>query len=227
MLLAIDTATAGFSLALHDGRALLAEQTWSQSEDLTAELAPAALDLIDRCGARLTQLSALAVSSGPGVYAGLRAGMAFAKGLAAGRGLPLVGVSALDTLAAAQPHGQGALIVTLALGRGRVIVGRYQWRKGRWGGRGEPALMDWESLFASMDGAASLTGDIDAEGETALAAAQENGQAVTLVPPAYRIRRAGFLAEEAWTRLRADKTDFPAGKLQPIILKAAEPTPES
>lgn len=228
MLLAIDTATVGFSLALHDGRALLAEQTWSQTEDdLTTELAATTLDMLERCGVRLNRLTALAVSIGPGKAAGLRVGIAFAKGLAAGRGLPLVGISTLDTLATAQPHGQGALIVTLPLGRGRVVVGRYQWRKGRWGARGEPSLMDWDSLFESIDGAASLTGDIDADGEAALAAAQERGQSVTLVAAAYRTRRAGYLAEEAWSLLNSEKSTFPAAELQPITLKAADPTPES
>src|SRR6266540_5829384 len=99
MLLAIDTATQAMSLALHDGRDLLGEQSWYHSENPTAELAPAVQTLLARCGVTVNQLTALAVSVGPGTYTDLRVGIALAKGLAAGRGLPLVGVTTLDTIA--------------------------------------------------------------------------------------------------------------------------------
>jgi tRNA threonylcarbamoyladenosine biosynthesis protein TsaB len=224
-LLAIDTATPTISLALHDGQTLLGEHTWTGSENPTVDLAPAALELLARAGFTIHQLSALAVSIGPGTYADLRVGIAFAKGLAAGRGLPLVGVTTLDTIAAAQPHYQGSLIVTLRAGRGRIIVGRYQWKKGHWGSRGEPQLMDWPTLLASIDGTAYISGEIDEDGYAALNNAQTNEIPVSLIPPAYRLRRAGFLAEEAWSRLNSGGNhDFSAAKLQPIYLKPSEPT---
>jgi len=223
MLLAIDTATQIMSLALHNGRDLLGEQTWAGSENPTTELAPAVQTLLARCGVTINQLSALAVSTGPGTYAELRVGIALAKGLAAARGLPLVGVTTLDTLAAGQPYYQGGLIVVVGVGRGRIAVGRYQWKKGRWGGRGEAHLMTWDSLFTSVDGTAYLSGEIDAEGQGALAAAQANAVPITLIAPAYRLRRAGFLAEEAWARLLNGKSaDFPAAKLIPIDVRSAD-----
>lgn len=222
-MLAIDTATSTISLALHDGQEVLAEQTWSRAENPTAELAPTVLDMMSRTGVTVNQLSALAVSIGPGSYADVRVGVAFAKGLAAGRGLPLVGITTLDTLAAAQPHYQGSLVITLSAGRGRIVVGRYQWKKGRWGGRGEPQLMDWETLFASIDGAAFISGEIDEDGQAALADAHAKELPVNPIPPAYRLRRAGFLAEEAWTRLNAGKmTDFSPSAVTPLYLKLLE-----
>jgi tRNA threonylcarbamoyladenosine biosynthesis protein TsaB len=227
MLLAIDTATQNMSLALHNGREVLGEQSWTRCENPTQVLAPAVRELLERCSVTIQQLTALAVSTGPGTYAELRAGIALAKGLAAARGLPLVGVTALDTIAAGAPHYQGSLIVALVIGRGRIAVGRYQWKKSRWGGRGDPQLMTWESLFASIDGTAYLSGEIDEEGQVTLVGAQANDIPITLIPAAYRLRRAGFLAEEAWTRLKnAKSADFPAAGLNPIDLKASE-TPAS
>jgi len=223
MLLAIDTATQTMSLALHTGRELLGEQTWQGSENPTEELAPAVEALLARCGVKLNQLSALAVSTGPGTYAELRAGMALAKGLAAARGLPLVGITALDTSAAGCPYYQGGLIVAVGVGRGRIAVGRYQWKKGHWGGRGAAQLMTWDTLFTSIDGTCYLSGEIDDDGQRALVAAQADDVPITLIPPAYRLRRAGFLAEEAWTQLKdARSTDFPAAKLIPVDLKPLE-----
>lgn len=218
----MDTATQIMSLALHDGRKLLAEQTWHTANNHTIELAPAVQAMLDHNRVRPGDLTALAVSIGPGSYSGLRVGVALAKGLASAGGLPLVGVSTLDTIAAGQPYYQGGLLVVIQAGRGRIIVARYQWRKGRWGSRGEAQLMDWETLFASIDGTAYLTGEINDDGLDALQTAQANNVTVTLVPSAYRLRRAGFLAEEALARLSAAPNDYAAAKLVPMYIKTQD-----
>lgn len=222
MLLAIDTATQIMSLALHDGRKLLAEQTWHTANNHTIELAPSVQAMLRRCELNFSDLKALAVSIGPGSYSGLRVGVALAKGLAAAYSLPLVGISTLDTIALGQPYYQGALLVVLQAGRGRIIVARYQWRKGRWGNRGDPRLMEWDGLFESIDGPAYLTGEINETGYEALARAQANDVPVVLVPSAYRLRRAGFLAEEALSRLEEEKTGFEAARLTPMYIKTQD-----
>ncbi len=225
MLLAIDTATKVMSIALHDGRALLAEHTWRTANNHTVELAPAVHHMLEQCDVGVARLTALAVSIGPGSYSGLRVGVAMAKGLASARNLPLVSVSSLDTIAAGQPHYQGGLVVVVQAGRGRVTVGRYQWRKGRWSNRGEPTLMDWETLIASIDGTAYLAGEVDEQGQIALAEAAEKDVPVTLLPAAFRLRRAGFLAEEAWERLKTGKDHFDPALVAPIYLKTKDSPP--
>jgi tRNA threonylcarbamoyladenosine biosynthesis protein TsaB len=222
MLLAIDTATQSVSLALHDGQHVRAEQTWHSSNNHTVELAPAVLAMLQRAGCRMADLTALAVSIGPGSYTGLRIGVALAKGIASARGLPLVGLGTLDILASAQPQFTGGLIVTAQAGRGRVIAATYQWRKGRWKLRHEPESMRWDELIASIDGPALLTGEISADGMATLNEARANGTPVTLAPPAQRLRRAGFLAEEAWARLREEKADFPAASVVPVYVKTKD-----
>lgn len=227
MLLAIDTATQNLSLALHDGDALRAEQTWFSPNLHTVQLAPAARLMLERADLGMDALTALAVSTGPGSYTGLRIGVALAKGIAAARSLPLVGVPTLDILAAAQPHFQGGMIAIAQAGRGRIIAGTYQWRKGRWKGRGEPQLMDWATLIASIDGAALLTGEIDEQGRAAIAAAHE--VPITLAPAVHRLRRAGYLAEEAWSRLREASEGegkgyeaYPAANVTPLYVKTKD-----
>jgi tRNA threonylcarbamoyladenosine biosynthesis protein TsaB len=222
MLLAIDTATQMISIALHDGRNLLAEKTWRTANNHTIELAPAVNRLLEQCDVGIPRLTGLAVSIGPGSYSGLRVGVALAKGLASARQLPLVGVSSLDTIASAQPHYQGGLIAVVQAGRGRVTVGRYQWRKGRWSPRGEPQLMNWETLIASIDGAAHVAGEVDEQGHLILDEAAQNNVPVTLVPAAFRLRRAGFLAEAAWERLKTGKDDFDAIRVAPIYVKTKD-----
>ncbi len=50
---------------------------------------------LDRAGLTLAEIDAVAVTAGPGLIGGVLAGVMFAKGLAAGRGLPLWGVNHL------------------------------------------------------------------------------------------------------------------------------------
>ena len=223
MLLAIDTATRLMSLALHDGQDLLAEETWHTENNHTAELAPAIRLLFGRCGLRYEDLTALAVSTGPGSFTGLRIGIALAKGIASARGLPLVGISTLDTLAAAQPqYPRHALITVVEAGRGRIIAATYRWGPGRWVNRGEPRLMNWEKLLESIDGPAYVTGAVDAAGRASLLAAEDAEVPVKLVSPALRLRRAGFMAETALQRLEENPGDYDPALLVPLYVKTRD-----
>lgn len=222
MLLAIDTATQIMSLAFFDGYTILAEQTWHTTNNHSIQLGTTVQSLLDRCNIKVSQLTAVAVCSGPGSYSGLRVGVSFAKGMASVHHLPLVGIGSLDILAAAQPHYTDGLIVVVQAGRGRVIVGRYQWRKSRWLNRGDAQIMDWETLLTSIDGPAHLTGEINDIGQAALSAAQSKGVPVTLVPAVYRLRRAGFLAQEAWERIQAEPENFDAAKIVPYYIKTPD-----
>lgn len=223
-LLALDSATQFISIALHDGQQMLAEQTWFSENHHTVELAPTVRLLMTRAHLIPADLSALAVSIGPGSYTGLRIGVALAKGIAAAHGLPLVGITSLDILAAQQPRVTGALILALPAGRSRVVMARYHWRKGRWAIRGEAQNVDWDTLLAGIDGAATISGEISAEGRSRIETAQANGLPISLTPAALRMRRAGFLAEEAWARLRADDdpTGFDAAAVAPVYVKTKD-----
>lgn len=227
MLLAIDTATQIMSVALHDGTDVVAEQTWFSGNNHTIALAPAIRTMLANVGLEVESLTALAVSIGPGSYSGLRIGVALAKGFASARKLPLVGVSSLDTLAVGTPYYNGGLVVVLPAGRERLMVKTYRWRKGRWGSHKseEPQLLEnWDALISKIDGAAFVTGEINDAGLEALKAAQANNIPLTLLPGAFRLRRAGFLAEEAWSRLNesADKKVFEASRLVPFYIKTKD-----
>ncbi|MBC7810171.1 MAG: tRNA (adenosine(37)-N6)-threonylcarbamoyltransferase complex dimerization subunit type 1 TsaB [Burkholderiales bacterium] len=223
MLLAIDTATRYMSLALHDGNSLLAEQTWPTDNNHSVELAPSVRTLLQRCEVSIEQLTGVAVSIGPGSYTGLRIGVALAKGIASARKLPLVGISTLDILAAGHPQVRGGLVAVVQAGRGRIIAASYRWRKESWAQRSEPMLMDWETLIASIDGPAHITGEVDEQGRAAIENTQDQAWPMTLAPAAYRLRRAGFLADEAWSLLRGGKPEqFEAARVTPVYVKTKD-----
>ncbi len=223
-LLAIDTATQLISLALHDGQQLLAEQTWHSENHHSVELAPAVRAMLASACLTPGDLTALAVSIGPGSYTGLRIGVALAKGMATALRLPLVGVSTFDTLAAGQPQTSGALILVLPAGRERILAARYHWRKGEWKERSEAQNMDWKMLIDGIDSPATISGEISPEGQRVIEAAQQKDTPITLTPAALRLRRAGFLAEIAWMRLREndDPLAFEAAAVAPVYVKTKD-----
>jgi tRNA threonylcarbamoyladenosine biosynthesis protein TsaB len=66
------------------------------------------------------ELDAIAVDIGPGLFTGLRVGVAAAKALAGALGLPVVTATSLEVLKAACPSGLGAVIPVIDMRRGEV-----------------------------------------------------------------------------------------------------------
>ena len=219
MLLAIDTATRLISLALHDGQSVAAESTWQTDQYHTAELAPQAALLLRRAGVEPARLQAIAVAIGPGSYTGLRIGLGFAKGLALAQGVPLVGVPTLDGLMRAQPQRAERALALLQAGRGRVSAAPYRWeaRRSRWEADGAVRVLEWAALAAELAaesaeaGPVYVAGEMDAAGMELLRGLKGK---VRLASPAQSLRRAGFLAEIGWERLRAGADD--PSRLAPI-----------
>ena len=100
LILNIETATKNCSVALSkDGRTLaireLSEQNFSHAEKLHVFIE----ELFAESHLKLQDLSAIAVSQGPGSYTGLRIGVSAAKGLCYALSIPLIAVDTLEILA--------------------------------------------------------------------------------------------------------------------------------
>jgi len=100
-ILSIETSTPVCSIAIHqDGK--LVDHELSRAKGAHSELLVKMIsDLLDRIQVGPNELSAIAVSEGPGSYTGLRIGVSTAKGLAFAWDLPLIGISTLKLLASA------------------------------------------------------------------------------------------------------------------------------
>lgn len=97
-LLSLDTATEACSTALWcDGRIHHRQEVVGR--DHTQRLLPLITDLLSATGLRYADLDGLVCGVGPGSFAGVRIGVAFAKGVALARELPVMGVSSLALLA--------------------------------------------------------------------------------------------------------------------------------
>jgi tRNA threonylcarbamoyladenosine biosynthesis protein TsaB len=98
LTLAFDTATSVATAALVRDGVVLGERL-----SRPVAVLEAADELLQEAGTAQTELTALAVGTGPGSFTGLRLGLAAARGLAFGLDLPAAGVSTLDALAAGAP----------------------------------------------------------------------------------------------------------------------------
>lgn len=98
-VLALDTATGTVSVAVHDGSGIVAAAV-ARGERRHAELlTPMVRDVVDRAGIALTDVGAIAVDIGPGLFTGMRVGIAAAKAMAEVLDVPVVPVSSLEALA--------------------------------------------------------------------------------------------------------------------------------
>ncbi|MBQ7949925.1 MAG: tRNA (adenosine(37)-N6)-threonylcarbamoyltransferase complex dimerization subunit type 1 TsaB [Alphaproteobacteria bacterium] len=88
-------------------------------EKQSVALATECEKFMDECGTKWNDLSAIGVVIGPGSFTGIRLGIAYAKGLAMGLNIPVVGISAFDLYLAAAPDA----FVAIESGRGDFFVG--------------------------------------------------------------------------------------------------------
>lgn len=105
LILSIETATPVCSVALHTEAQLISTQTLYLEKSHSESLLPIIDHLLATSAYATEDLAAIAISSGPGSYTGLRIGTAAAKGLCQALQIPLISVSTLEAMAhSIQPY---------------------------------------------------------------------------------------------------------------------------
>jgi tRNA threonylcarbamoyladenosine biosynthesis protein TsaB len=195
VIIGLDSASPDQSVALADSSgALLADAAWSTPRGQGSELLPRILGLLHGRGATLRDVQCVAVGLGPGSFTGLRVGLALAKGLAVGLGVPIVGVPSLDAWLDAVPEATAAMVragAAEAWARSRDEV--------------EPLLIPFD--------------DISVAGRAAhLVAPRELGDTLGLSHATSPDRAAAAVARLAAGRFAAGATDDLAA-LEPVYLR--------
>ena len=133
LVVAIDTSTDMLACTVAhvgaDGRVdVLAAGDHLCRRQANVELVGTVSEALAAAGLSMSDVNAVLVGRGPGSFTGVRIGIATAKGLACGAGLPLFGTSALDAMAwAAWASGtRGTLAVAGDAMRGEVYPGIYE-----------------------------------------------------------------------------------------------------
>ncbi len=97
-ILSIESGTNICSVGVARDGETVAIRTSDSGRDHARMVAQFADEVIAQAGITPKELSAVAVSMGPGSYTGLRIGVSFAKGLCYGLSIPLIGVGSLEAL---------------------------------------------------------------------------------------------------------------------------------
>ena len=158
-------------------------------------------------------------SSKAGSFTSLRVGLAFVKGLALARHLPIVGIPTLDVVAAAQEMRDLPLAAVLQAGRGRLALVWYEAGETGWDAKGSPSVTTADDLAESIHKPTIVCGELTADERQRLARKRVN---VLLASPSACVRRPAVLAELAWERWQAGVQDD-AASLAPIYLHVGDP----
>ncbi len=110
MILAIETATNICSAALCNDREIIDFIDLDEERAHAEKLAVISEELLQRNKLTPRELSAIAVSVGPGSFTGLRIGMAFAKGMAFALKLPLIPVNTFSAFGLAFENEMNAFL---------------------------------------------------------------------------------------------------------------------
>ena len=216
MLLAVDTSTSLVGLALYDGDQVLGEMTWTTKQHHTTELSPALSGLLKRCGVTMNMVNALGVAIGPGSFTSLRVGLSLVKGIALARNLPVMGISTLDVIAAAQPISKHPLVALLQAGRTRVAFGVYKNIANEWQAEGPVRSGTLDEMLTQFESPTLIAGELTSEERKKVSKIKH----LHLASPVLCVRRPAVLAELAWKRWHDNDVDD-AASLAPIYLHVA------
>lgn len=146
-LLAIDCATSACSAALWlDGEPGPARRAVMQRGHAEM-LMPMVAEIMAEAGLDFAGLRAVAVTTGPGAFTGIRIGLSAARGFALAAGLPLIGVTTLEAVAAAQDSEGHALLVALDSKRDDIYVQMFGPDGTAWG---EPGSLPVDEIDAIL-----------------------------------------------------------------------------
>lgn len=123
--LGIDSASDKAAIAVLKGDTVLAERRWTVKTNYSQELLGGIDATLREAETNREELAAIAVDIGPGGYSGLRSGVATAQGISVALGIPLAGVSCLETAAFPHLNGGKPIVAVHEAGGGRLAWAAY------------------------------------------------------------------------------------------------------
>jgi tRNA threonylcarbamoyladenosine biosynthesis protein TsaB len=126
LILGIETATvqAGCALGGHEG--VLASAHCAKGKRHAENLVPAIDFICAQAQIELSEIGLVAVDVGPGLFTGLRVGVATAKAVAFALRVPMIGVSSLDLLAFPMRFSHRIIVTAIDARRGEIYYAFYR-----------------------------------------------------------------------------------------------------
>ncbi|MDP3384815.1 MAG: tRNA (adenosine(37)-N6)-threonylcarbamoyltransferase complex dimerization subunit type 1 TsaB, partial [Phenylobacterium sp.] len=118
--LGLDTCLDACSVAVLEHGVVRAQASHPMGRGHQEAIAPLTAEVMAQASLAFAELNRIGVTIGPGSFTGLRVGLAFAKGLGAALGRPVVGVGTLAALA--EPLGDDLVFALIDARRGQVYL---------------------------------------------------------------------------------------------------------
>ncbi len=203
---AVDTALEACSAALVDEGRVLAVRSEPMVRGHQERLALLVAELFSEAATPMSSVELIAVTAGPGSFTGLRVGLAFAKGLGLALSRPVIGIGALEALAA--PAAEGLTAAAIDAKRGQVYLQAF--RDGR--PASDPAVLDLENAIETLI-------KLDAKGPSTLAG--PGASLLTQAFPDVAVHPARFADPVVVARLAAARDPVSAPP-RPLYLRAPD-----
>lgn len=219
IVLGVETSTARSSVALVDRERVLASASLGVPRQHGEFLAPAIAFCLERAGVDVDRLAGVAVGLGPGLFTGLRVGIATVQAFAAARQLPTVGLSGLDVLALKVRYVRRLICVAIDARRGELFWSFYRASPGGVQRQGDLRLGSVDALVAEL---AATGEEVLVVGDGALTyRAQLAASEVELAGADVAWPDAVDLAELALPRFEREETERPED-LRPLYVRAPD-----
>ena len=223
LVLGIETSTPQASVAIGSEQGVVASALVSRGANYNEFLLPAIHFCLDQAGLGYRNIGAVAVDVGPGLFAGMRVGVATAKALAQALSVPIVGITSLDLLAYDVRYASKTICAVLDARRNEVFDAFYRSSPG-----GVQRMTDYriEKPGQLAIGIASRPQEVLMVGSGALLykdAFEELGTVVEVGGMAHAFPDAKALVELSLPRLVREDFDSPDSLVPLYLRRSAAP----
>ena len=150
LILGIETATEQVSVAIGGHEGVLGSFELTRGRRHAETLVPAIEFLCDQAGIEMAEFSAIAVDIGPGLFTGMRVGIAAGKAIAQALRVPMIGISSLDLLAFPLRYSERTIAAVIDARKGEVFTAFYRTVPGGVQRVTEPRCSSVDDLVADL-----------------------------------------------------------------------------
>ncbi|NLI90277.1 MAG: tRNA (adenosine(37)-N6)-threonylcarbamoyltransferase complex dimerization subunit type 1 TsaB [Epulopiscium sp.] len=206
-ILAIDASGIAASVAILEDDKIVAEYTINYKLTHSQTLMPMINEISQMVDLDLSSIDAIAITSGPGSFTGLRISAGTAKGMAFGLDIPIVEIPTLDAIAHNIPYTEHSLCPIMDARREHVYTATYKWKDGVLKRMTDYQVIPMKHVIENIkaeDNKTIFLGDgIDVYKEMI---SKEIGEISYFAPPSLRLQRAATVALMAMEKFQRGET---------------------
>jgi tRNA threonylcarbamoyladenosine biosynthesis protein TsaB len=218
LILGIETATQQVGVAVGGHEGVIATFEVARGRRHAEILTPAIEFTLKQADIELAEISCIAVDVGPGLFTGMRVGLAAAKALAQALRIPMIGISSLDLLAFPCRHTDRVVVPVIDARKGEVFWSMYRQVPGGVQQVAVPTVGPVDDLVADL---LARSQDVLCVGDGAERYHEEilDGYRCEISGPAHP--PVGALVQLAHARALREEYRRP-GEIEPIYLRAPD-----